>query len=152
MPTPLISVIVPVFNCERFVAEALQSVLAQDYPNLELVVVDDGSTDATPDVVRSVHPKVRLVCQRNLGPAAARNRGIRESHGEYLAFLDGDDVWLPGKLAAQMAHLQALPSCPIVFTQFAPWRADAQGHYRNAPELLAERKSWLGSEPWSGWL
>jgi GT2 family glycosyltransferase len=139
MSHPLVSVIIPVYNCERFVAEALRSVLAQDYPNLEVIVVDDGSTDATVSIVESLGPRIRLLRQRNLGPAAARNRAVQASAGEYLAFLDGDDAWLPGKVSAQVEFAQAHPEYPIVFTENGYWRPDSSGNYRAATEYAGDQ-------------
>lgn len=101
---PRVSVIIPTYNRAGLLPRALDSVLAQSVPDLEVLVVDDGSTDATRDVaVRYDDPRIRYLAQpRNLGAAAARNRGMRESRGEYIAFLDSDDEWLPGKLARQL--------------------------------------------------
>ena len=90
----LVSVVIPAYNHARFLPESIDSVLAQTYPRYEIIVVDDGSTDNTPDVVRR-YDGVRYVKQRNRGPARARNRGIRESHGDFLVFLDADDHLLP---------------------------------------------------------
>jgi glycosyltransferase involved in cell wall biosynthesis len=148
---PLVSVIVPMFNCERFVAEALDSVLGQDYPNVEVIAIDDGSTDGTTAIVERYAPRVRLLRQQNLGPAAARNRGVRESSGKYLAFLDGDDVWLPRKLAAQVEHAESHPEHPIVFAQFKHWVPNADGSYPRAAEVVA-RYQWSRPRPLSGWL
>jgi glycosyltransferase involved in cell wall biosynthesis len=147
---PLVSVIVPLYNCEAFVREALESVRAQGVPELEIVAVDDGSTDGTVGVVASMG--VRVLRQRNLGPAAARNRAIRESRGRYLAFIDADDLWLPGKLAAQLDYLESPGSCPIAFTQFTYWRPDGQGRYRPAQEVAREVAPRLDAAPWTGWL
>lgn len=148
---PLVSVIIPVFNCERFVAEALDSVLQQDYRNLEVIAIDDGSTDATTAIVERYAPRVRLLRQQNLGPAAARNCGVRESRGKYVAFLDGDDVWLPGKLAAQVEHAELHPEHPIVFAQFNHWQPDMGGSYPAVAEVVA-RYRWDPSRRLSGWL
>src|SRR3954451_22735593 len=88
---PLVSCIVPVFNGERYLREALQSILAQSYRPIEVVVVDDGSTDRSPVVVAGFGREVRYLRQENAGPAAARNHGVQEARGELLAFLDADD-------------------------------------------------------------
>ncbi len=105
----LVSCIVPVYNGERFLAEALDSILAQSYEPLEILVVDDGSTDGTPDVVAGYGERVRYVAQGNAGPAAARNRGLEASKGELLAFLDADDLWVTEKLALQVRTLRERP-------------------------------------------
>jgi len=104
MKPPLISCIVPVFNGERYLAEALNSILAQTYRSLEIVVADDGSTDATAALVASYGDRVRYVWQPNAGPAAARNLGISVVQGELVAFLDQDDLWHPEKLERQTAR------------------------------------------------
>jgi len=99
---PTVSVVIPAYNAERYIGETLESVLAQTYRDFEVVVVDDGSTDGTREIVRGYGEPVRLVEQPNSGPAAARNRGVREARGEFIAFIDADDLWLPEKLALQV--------------------------------------------------
>lgn len=111
---PTISVIIPVHNGERYLAEAIRSVLDQTLPPDELIVVDDGSTDASAQVARSFGPPVRVLAQANLGPAAARNLGAQQASGDLLAFLDADDLWTPEKLARQSAVLAADPVCDAV--------------------------------------
>ncbi|MFN0084189.1 MAG: glycosyltransferase family 2 protein [Blastocatellia bacterium] len=107
----MISVILPVYNQSRYLAQAVKSVWAQQVEDLELVIVDDGSTDQTPAVIRQLaaHGPLRAIHQPNAGPAAARNRGIRESRGEWIAFLDADCYWIPGKLRVQMASVSQGP-------------------------------------------
>ncbi|MGH8528228.1 MAG: glycosyltransferase family 2 protein [Nevskiales bacterium] len=109
--TPLISVILPTYNRAHLLPRAIGSVLAQSYRNLELIVADDASTDRTAEVVNAIRDaRVRyLRCPRNGGPGYARNRGIEQARGDYIAFQDSDDVWLPHKLALQMQALQAAP-------------------------------------------
>jgi glycosyltransferase involved in cell wall biosynthesis len=149
---PLVSVIMPAYNCAAFVAEAIDSVLEQDYAGKELIVVNDGSTDATAEQVARFGARVRLIEQPNRGPAAARNRGVIEARGRYLAFLDGDDVWLPGKLATQMAYLREHPEVKIVFTGFARWLPERSGAYPPAREFAAwGAKDVIGPE-YSGYL
>lgn len=99
---PAVSVIVPVHNGARFLRQALDSVLAQRHGALEILVVDDGSTDETPEVVRGVTAPIRYVRQENRGPSAARNAGIRLARADVLAFLDADDLWPADKLAQQL--------------------------------------------------
>ena len=98
-PTDLISVIMPCFNAHAFVREAIESVLDQTYPYIELIVIDDGSNDGSVDIVRSYGDAVLLIEQENKGPYPARNKGIEHSHGEFIAFLDADDYWRKDCLA-----------------------------------------------------
>ncbi|HLH42987.1 MAG TPA: glycosyltransferase family A protein [Bryobacteraceae bacterium] len=101
----MVSVIIPAYNAGRVVGRAIESALAQTLPPLEIVVVDDGSSDDTAAVAERYGAKVRVLRQANAGPAAARNRGARAAAGEWLAFLDSDDAWLPRKLERQLAHV-----------------------------------------------
>ena len=100
--TETVSVVIPAFNAERFVRDAVESVLAQTHPSVECIVVDDGSLDSTAEVVRGYGSGVRLIQQENLGVAAARNRGAAEANGELLAFLDADDLWVSTLLERQL--------------------------------------------------
>lgn len=102
---PTVSVVIPAYNAARWIEETLQSVFAQDYPDYEVIVVDDGSTDNTAEVVARF-PQVRCIRKPNGGQASARNVGIRAAQGHYIAFLDADDIWLPDKLRVQMERLQ----------------------------------------------
>ena len=111
---PLISAIIPAFNCGKYLGAAIESVLAQSYSAVELIVVDDGSTDSSARIARSF-PEVRVFCRPNRGVAAARNTGVCLAQGEYLAFLDCDDLWLPEKLDLQMAVFRSEPTVEMVF-------------------------------------
>jgi glycosyltransferase involved in cell wall biosynthesis len=113
MNSPLVSVLVPVHNGERFIATALESLMAQDYRRFEAIVIDDGSTDGTADVARSF-PDIRYLHQANRGVAAARNAGLAVARGELIAFLDHDDLWPPTKLSIQVGRLVANPSVGCV--------------------------------------
>ena len=114
MPESLVSVVIPVYNGERFLGEAIDSIRAQSYRPLEIIVVDDGSTDGTARVAKSYSPVV-YVYQANSGQAAARNHGVELASGEFLAFLDADDVWMPDKLSRQMAAIASDPNLDSVF-------------------------------------
>jgi glycosyltransferase involved in cell wall biosynthesis len=105
----LVSVVIPVFNAERYLAETLASVSAQTYRTIEVVVVDDGSTDRSVAIARDAGERVVVVPQENLGPAAARNRGARTARGRWIAFLDADDTWAPDKIERQLATCGHLP-------------------------------------------
>jgi Glycosyltransferases involved in cell wall biogenesis len=111
----LISVIIPVFNGARFLHAAIQSVLQQDYRPIEIVVVDDGSTDGSSAIAKSF-PEVRYYYQENRGVGAARNLALRHVTGDFLAFLDQDDQWLPQKLSKQVAYLQQNPGRDYILT------------------------------------
>ena len=113
MSSPLISCIVPVFNGERYLAEALDSILAQTYRPMEIIVVDDGSTDGTSRILARMKKSIRVLRQDDRGPSAARNLGWRAASGDFVAFLDYDDLWHPEKLARQMARFEARPELEI---------------------------------------
>lgn len=111
---PSISVIIPTFNRRDMLPRAIDSVLGQTRPPEEVIVVDDGSTDGTADLIRTTYPGVRVIEQRNAGVSAARNRGITNAHGQWIALLDSDDVWLPQKLERQLEALSQHPSFRLV--------------------------------------
>ncbi len=113
MTPSLVSAVLPVFNGERFVAAAIDSILAQNYAPIEIIIVDDGSTDGSVDVVARF-PEARLIKQKNSGAAAARNTGVRESRGDFIAFLDHDDCWEPEKTRLQVEHLEKHPDVGFV--------------------------------------
>jgi glycosyltransferase involved in cell wall biosynthesis len=106
---PLVSVIVTFYNQAAFVEPTLSSVLAQDYSPMEVIVVDDGSTDDTPQACAAFSGRVRYVRRSNGGPSAARNEGLRQARGSLIAHLDGDDLWDPGKITAQVATALRYP-------------------------------------------
>ena len=105
----MISVVIPAYNAGRFIRRTIDSVLAQTYTDYEIIVVDDGSTDNTAEIVKSYGSKVRYIYQQNAGDGAARNTGIYAAKGEWIAFLDHDDEWLPEKLRLQMELLKRNP-------------------------------------------
>jgi glycosyltransferase involved in cell wall biosynthesis len=111
---PQVSVIIPAYNGDRYMAQAVESALSQTFTDLEIIVIDDASTDRTHQVLQPYFDKIRHVYQENRGVAAARNRGIQEAKGELIAFLDRDDFFLPDKLAAQVALFRQQPSLGIV--------------------------------------
>jgi glycosyltransferase involved in cell wall biosynthesis len=114
---PEVTVVIPTYNRAQFVADAIQSVLDQTFQDFELIVVDDGSTDATADVVgRFSDSRLRYVYQSNQERSAARNHGIRLAAGEYVAFLDSDDMWLPTKLEKQVHAMTTEPQAGLVYT------------------------------------
>ncbi|TML96875.1 MAG: glycosyltransferase family 2 protein [Actinobacteria bacterium] len=154
---PLITVIIGVYNAERYLGEAIESVLAQTHPRVELVVVDDGSTDGSGRIAQAYGARVRCIRQENGGMAAARNRAIPEAHGSYLSFLDADDRFPPDKLRNQLAVFETQPELDVVYghvTEFlSPDLDDAARALLRAPEhdvpwptpnlMLVKRESFL---------
>ncbi len=114
--TPSVSVVIPTHNRRDTLLRALESVRVQTRPPMEIIVVDDGSTDGTPETVEQKFPEVIVVRQSNSGVSAARNRGIRESSGQWIAFLDSDDEWKPEKLSKQLAQLASDGETPLCHT------------------------------------
>jgi glycosyltransferase involved in cell wall biosynthesis len=123
---PRVSVIIPAYNAADCVRRAVDSVLAQSFSDVELLVVDDGSTDATRAVLAGYGERLRLLAKDNGGPAAARNHGLQHARGEYVAFLDADDYWKADKLARQVRLLDARPE--IGFCSTATEVVDRAGH------------------------
>ena len=113
-----VSVIIPTFNNEATIASSIDSAFAQDPAPTEVIVVDDGSTDSTPDVIRSYGSRISVVTQENRGVSMARNAGAAIASGEYLAFLDADDEWMPGKLARTIPPLEKNPSATISYSDY----------------------------------
>jgi glycosyltransferase involved in cell wall biosynthesis len=132
MTTPLISVMIGVYNAEQYLGETIDSVFAQTYRPLEVIVVDDGSEDRSGDVARGYGSRVRVARQDNAGNGSARNHAVRLAKGELFAFLDADDRFAPGKLEWQWSELDRDPSVDVVF-----------GHVREfvSPELTEEQRA-----------
>jgi glycosyltransferase involved in cell wall biosynthesis len=114
---PRVSVIIPTYNRGWIVKEAIESVLAQDYRDFELIVVDDGSTDNTDDILNSYRGDIMVFRQENQGVSAARNRGLAEASGRFITFLDSDDLWLPQKLFRQVEFFNKNPEAQICQTE-----------------------------------
>ena len=115
--SPLVSVIIPTFNRGWIIKEAIESVLAQDFTDFELIVVDDGSSDDTAEILDAFGGDIKIIRQSNRGVSAARNRGIEASAGRWIAFLDSDDLWLPQKLSRQVSFFDAHPDAMISQTE-----------------------------------
>ncbi len=147
-----VSVVMPAFNAATTIDDALRSALSQHGAEVEVLVVDDGSSDDTVARARAHGPRVRVLTQANAGPQAARNRGLAEARGTYIAFLDSDDIWLPGKLAAQLAVLRADPGVAAVFTRWHVWEAGADGRYTPPQPLASTPVDGAVDENASGWL
>jgi glycosyltransferase involved in cell wall biosynthesis len=133
-----ISVIIPVYNGERYLGEVIESVLAQSRPPTEILIVDDGSTDSSLAVAQRYTPQARCHSLPHGGPGAARNQGVRLAQGDYLAFVDADDLWLPDKLANQLAYLQTHPETDMVFGQVEQFIS---------PELAPDQRPALPAQP-----
>jgi glycosyltransferase involved in cell wall biosynthesis len=132
-----ISTIIPAYNAKRTIAQAIDSALSQDCEGHEVVVVNDGSTDSTPGILESYRDRIQVITQPNRGLSAARNVGVDRSSGEYLAFLDADDILLPGKLKLTIAAFERNPLASLVFTE-----------YRNVDDYGRERAgSSIGHAP-----
>lgn len=115
-----VSVIVPTYNVEKYISNAVISVLNQTHTNFELLIIDDGSPDRSLEICRQfTDPRIKIISQKNRGLAGARNTGIRHATGDYLAFLDSDDVWLPEMLEKNVAHLEAAPEVGVSFNRSA---------------------------------
>lgn len=134
MNSKLVSIIIPAYNAEKYVGRAIKSALAQTYKDIEIIVVDDGSTDGTAQIVKSFQDaRVRYIYQQNQNVGAARNHGIRESRGVYITFLDADDEYLPEKVAKEVEFLQKNPQCGAVY-------CDTLQYFSEKPEVLYMRK------------
>jgi glycosyltransferase involved in cell wall biosynthesis len=149
---PLVSVVMPVYNGARYLRQALESALTQTYRPLEIVVVDDGSTDDTPALLAEFGDKIRSIRQQNSGSAAARNAALRAARGELIAFLDADDLWLPRKLAVQVDYLRDHPEVDLVATRWLTLTEGTPAAPKEAPEqetrveIDAENSGWLYNE------
>lgn len=134
--SPQVSVVIPAYNAEAHIGEALQSLRSQTCQDMEVIVVDDGSSDRTPELVPSRFPEVRFIRQANAGASSARNRGVREARGEWVAFLDADDAWHPDKLRAQLALMQRHPDVRLCRTLGAESPLTDLGPIPNGPDGL----------------
>lgn len=137
---PRVSVIIPTFNRAQFISRAIQSVLKQTFRDFELIIIDDGSTDNTREIIELNNYRIRYYFQENKGVSSARNLGIQVANGEYIAFLDSDDSWRKFKLTLQMAFLEQNPDYKICHTNEI-W-------YRNGKHLNQKKKH----RKFSGWI
>jgi glycosyltransferase involved in cell wall biosynthesis len=130
---PLVSIIVPTYNSARYVSEAVESALKQDYSPIEVIVINDGSNDNTKDVLEPYLGRIIYIYKENGGPASARNVGIKQAQGEYIAFLDSDDTWLPYKLEKQIALFKQDESIGLVHSHCISFKKDIS-------EILQQRE------------
>ena len=142
-----VSVIIPLFNKEQFIEQTLQSVLNQSYKNLECIIVDDGSTDNGPQITQRFidqnHLSWKLVSQQNAGQTKARNHGIRLSSGDYLAFLDSDDLWASTKIQSQVDAMMKNPKCVLVLSAYAIF-----GGRKSRPRVVRHKSSKRMNSRW----
>jgi glycosyltransferase involved in cell wall biosynthesis len=150
LPAPRVSVVIPTYNRARYVAEALESVFAQTFKDYEVIIVDDGSTDNTQTALQPYMERIRYVRQENRGLAAARNRGVREVRGEFVAFLDSDDCWEPRMLEEVLKTFEKHPDVGAVFV--AEREMDEQGnllkrvHTKRSPGLFFTPESMVSKD------
>jgi len=116
---PTISVIVPTYNCGKYIKEAIESILSQSYPVTEIIIIDDGSNDDTDEVVKNMNSdKIKYLSQKNLGVSSARNLGLTNATSDYIAFLDADDIWHKNMIESQIIALEQHPDIVFCFTNF----------------------------------
>ncbi len=141
----LVSVVIPTYNSSRFITESIQSVLAQTVTDLEVIVVDDGSTDDTQTVLASItDPRVKVLRIQNQGIGAARSAGVEHAQGRFVAFNDADDLWRPQKLEKQLAIMECEPEVGVIFTDFVRFSTEGvypQTQFEFFPELASVKST-----------
>lgn len=153
MAQPIVSIIIASYNCAAYIAETIGSVLAQSLKDVEIIVVDDGSSDDTPRIVSAFGAPVRLLTQPNSGVCVARNRGIREARGRYICLMDHDDYWFPDKLENQVRMLEYHPEAGVVYSAFTLWYRDEKHNRFPDPATLNEAIDPSEIDPeYSGWI
>lgn len=138
MDKPLVSVIIAAYNAEQYIEETLNSILDQTYSELEIIVVDDGSTDRTAEIVNALHPRVRYVFQQNSGSCASpRNHGLALAKGTYLTFFDADDIMLPQKIEHQVREMEANPGAALCVINYCNFTGSSRSsdHFSSCPSL-----------------
>jgi glycosyltransferase involved in cell wall biosynthesis len=152
---PKVSTIIPVYNGERTIAQAIDSALAQDYDDHEVVVINDGSTDSTAAILAGYGDRIQVVTQPNGGLSVARNAGVRRSTGDYVALLDADDLWLQGKLRTMIPALEKNPPASLVFSECRyinndglEWGGSSLGHAPSLDEILMPRLFVIPPSTW----
>lgn len=159
---PLISAIIPVRNCRDYIHEAIGSVISQNYPNIEIIVIDDGSIDYQYKELEKLDKRIVVHRLSGRGVSYARNYAMGIAKGQYFAFLDADDIWFNGKLHAQIRYLDAYPDVGCVFGGFTKWFSDESGSFPSAERFMEycgsvsdcaiERSGWLYTRLLSGLL
>ncbi len=141
--TPEVSVIIPTYNRAEFVGAAIASVLAQSYTGYEILVIDDGSTDNTPQVLARFGDKIRIIRQPNGGVARARNTGIRHARGKFICFLDSDDLWTPAKLERQLGFAKENPIYGLIATEIAGFNEAGEQGGRSKARMYRVRNGFV---------
>ena len=144
-----VSIVIPAYNASAYLAETLSSVCSSTFRDIEIIVVDDGSTDTTSDVVKTIEKfdsRVRLLSQPNCGMSAARNRGIDSSESDYIALIDSDDIWHPEKLRCQLQRLRDHPDHDFSYTGFTTFSGTPPAQFEN------ERRVGIVDHGKSGWI
>lgn len=150
---PRVSVVIPVRNGKDFIREAIDSVLMQGVDALEVIVIDDGSDDFDYTSLAHIDPRIRTLRLEGLGVSHARNAGMQQARGEFIAFLDADDVWFPGKLCAQLRYFDCHPDVGMVFGGFIRWSADENGVFPPSASLWRDCHALTDAEAArSGWI
>lgn len=148
-----VSVIIPVRNCKQYIHEAIYSVLGQDFSNFEIIIIDDGSNDFDYEKLTLLDQRIQVHHLSGVGVSRARNIGMELARGEYIAFLDADDVWFPGKLGAQIRYFENHPDIGCVFGGFLKWLPDDAGIFVAAATLTEDSSSLTTCEKTrSGWI
>jgi glycosyltransferase involved in cell wall biosynthesis len=148
---PKVSVIIPTYNCESFIEQTIASVRAQTFQDFELIVIDDGSTDSTPAILKRHLPSIRVIRTANGGVCKARNLGICEAMGQFICLLDHDDHWYPDKLETQIRAFNEHPEVDIVFTEFVNWVPGPDGF--PSPDSFDRDAGPEDADPdFSGWI
>lgn len=148
-----VSVIIPVRNCREYIHEAIHSVLLQDFSNFEIIVIDDGSSDFDYQQLALLDPRIQVHHLSGVGVSKARNAGMQLARGQYIAFLDADDIWFPGKLKAQIRYFENHPNIGCVFGGFVKWLPDEIGSFPLAASLTEDCSNTVGCEKArSGWI
>lgn len=150
---PSVSVIIPVRNGKDYIREAIDSVTSQAWDDIEILVIDDGSDDFAYETLCDQDSRIRVIRLDGQGVSCARNAGMKLAKGKYFAFLDADDIWFPGKLAAQIHHFERHPEVGVVFGEFIRWQCDQSGTFIPAEKLSSHCSTLMDIDPArSGWL
>jgi glycosyltransferase involved in cell wall biosynthesis len=150
--TPQVSIIIPAYNCAQYLGETIRSVLNQEFNDLEIIIVNDGSFDNTGEIAKSFGSPVRVIEQDNAGVCAARNRGLAEAKGEFIALMDHDDFWFKNKLSNQVDILNNHPEAAVVFSNFYWWHPQSDGQHIIPADTLALSRTPGFDESFCGWI